>query len=145
MLYAPAMNLVRQLTTAIFFIHALIGCCWHHEHVCLAATDASAGQEATVCEHSHGHSCHGGHDDVGGERSDEDSDHQHACQGDRCFFVRVEAAQPPVLALASAVIPEVVSPFEQPQAAGADWDFLSYGGTLEAPLRLHLLHQVLLI
>ena len=128
MLYVPAMNLVRQLTTAIFFIHALIGCCWHHEHVCLAATDTSVEEDATFCEHSHGHGCHGEHEDAAGESSDQDPDHQHACQGDRCFFVRVEAAQPPALALASAVVPEVLSLFEQPQAASPGCDFLSYGG-----------------
>ena len=137
------MTLLRQFTAAIFSIHALIGCCWHHAHAC----EAGRATEAYVAHAEHdGHSPHGDLTAAtfhGGPC--DDSQHEHGCQGDRCFFVRAKAVQLPPLPSACVLLADINLQQAAPIHDETGRDLPSQGGWPGASLRPHLLHQVLLI
>jgi hypothetical protein len=125
---------VSSLTAAVLFIHTVFGCCWHHAHGCEHETDAASTQGLPCCDHQHD-----------GDRS---HDHQPCsvhCTGG-CNFVlpsKVRVAAPQWIALDAfamshvspwnlALLPQVRAEWHRPLVA------------FPPPLRLHLLHQLLL-
>lgn len=142
------MNFLRHFTAAIFSIHALIGCCWHHAHVCEGGRPTEGGvvQAEAVQDEHESHSHHGGWaaETSRGEPCD-DSQHEHACEGDRCVFVRAEAVQLPPMALGRAVLADIVLAQTSPSVEESGRDLPSQGGWRGVSLRPHLMYQVLLI
>lgn len=126
------MMLIRAIVASLLAAHSSLGCCWHHEHECVEGLDAGS---LSVHESPQGHS--GRHD----EPCDH-SDHQHRCLGDRCVFVRGDVSRITAAALAWAFSPEQ-SPTSASEALNS-WR-ISPERVGAIPLRVHLLHQVLLI
>ena len=140
--FPQIMSFVRYLTAALLCMHALWGCCWHHAHACTVATTSHEALNAALRDHAASASC--SHCPVGDPC--DGSDHRHECQGDRCVFVRVEATQIPRLAFLNfAADFGQLSP-QRAVANGGDGLWVrDEGDPAAAPLRLHLLHRVLLI
>lgn len=135
-------GLLSNLLAGLLFIHAVLGCCWHHAHARSAgpAPLSAVGGLPLKCCHGHRHG------DSKPERSNGNCPCEMECSG-TCQFVstkKVEVEPPswrPNPFLADSV-----------PLAGAQFAFLADGGERLkeriAPrevLRLHLLHQILLI
>ncbi len=126
---------LSSLTAGLLFIHTVFGCCWHHAHACENVASAAA------CET---HCCH--HHHQGGEKESEDKPCHcdEGCEG-TCTYVapqKVKVEAPDIAALDLTVTPELlaglrIEPANFWQAARLPLD-------LSPPLRVHLLHQVLL-
>ena len=132
---------LTNLTVVMLFAHGVLGCCSHHVHACgeshgsLGLVDGKHPCSDACGDHSAGGSGQTSHKHPG----------QDDCQGSRCVFWRPtndwEAeschvfCQPAVLLLSEAM----------PVLAGGrlEHDF-GRNGVLP-PVRLHLVHQVLLI
>jgi len=137
-------GLFSTFMVGVMLAHAVLGCCWHHEH----------GQETVFVtvvdlEEHHGDGCHG----CSGHSSGPGKSHDHGlpeCGDGKCVFVR----------LAEDDVPDAPSPFgnspsnlillaERFSARGLV--IAEPGATRTAPvwappaLRLHLAKQVLLI
>jgi hypothetical protein len=143
---------MRPLITAAvaitLLLHALAGCCWHHQHV--AAAESTPSDEAqilpVVCGghfHSHAHRQQAQDDEPGAP-----ADHRHSddegCGEPACQFVRVDSSTVPSLldgptvAIVAAIQPTVHD----------GWRHRSRdhrGGHILEGVPLHLRHQVLLI
>lgn len=148
------MIFVRYLTAVVLCMHALLGCCWHHAHACTlshASPVAPAVKESVEAAHrEHAHATCSHDHPLSGPISNgapgEDSDHRHECQGDRCVFVRIEATRIPPLASLCAAPEFGQLPCQQAVVGNSDGSWAAADGSLAAaPVRLHLLHEVLLI
>jgi hypothetical protein len=125
----------------VVLAHAVLGCCWHHVHACGEAHDhlALAGWEH--------HWAGDDHPSAGCADCSHRGHGRDDCRGVKCSFV-VGAKEKPGARLA-------VSSFSSaPTAPAADGlagdarreEHLFFGaGSGLLPVRLHLLHQVLLI
>ncbi len=138
--------LIASLMAWILFIHALLGCCWHHAHAWHASIDPASRVVKVIpcCGHQHA-----------GKHQTEDRNQEQPpcpCPVERC--VGVCTFLPPAKTLAETQLVEapfdLSAPYLLPVAVIADgftrtWDCLA--GPLESqpPVRLHLLHQILLI
>ena len=119
-------------TTVALAVHSLLGCCWHHD----CAMVASGPPAAAACEAEH--DC--------GDCRHHGQPHLPAspCQGETCVYVQAAPQSPPTLDAA------VTAWHLPPPSRLACDDVLAaalcddYDGP-PTPLRLHLLHQVLLI
>jgi len=132
-----------KLMAALLAVHGMLGCCWHHDH-CRAEAPCAARESAE--------SLNGGadeHSSPAGESShnnDSDRHERRLCRGSACVFIGSR----------KAVLAELVHPLGKMPFAIA-----SLGNPLECnlpggysyfppdafmpPLRLHLVHQLLLI
>lgn len=128
-----------SLVAASLLIHAAIGCCWHHAH------DAECGNEA--CAEQTASTDGGQHDDC--DSSSGHGDHHAPCKGHcegTCHYLSVQKTQVEVIAPHlpldfAAVIPATCDV----HVAALVHAERSYESVAEPPLRLHLLHQILLI
>jgi hypothetical protein len=120
---------------ALLFVHAAFGCCWQRANVWNQC--ASAPQRHACCKHEGGQS----HQDQQPTKPC-----KQECQG-VCTYLRAEKVQ--------IDASQVVAPFEfvafSPTLAGSRlstvkfWEVAGSPSGSEPPLRLHLLHQILLI
>lgn len=147
--FLQIMIFVRYLTAVLLSMHALLGCCWHHAHAVAAAPELGNAAKLTHRAEAHAACC--SHHPISGNPVSSNipgdgSDHRHECQGDRCVFVRVEATQVPPLAFLNIAAEFVPLPCQPALLGGGDYSWVRADGHLAAaPLRLHLLHQILLI
>lgn len=130
---------VSALTVALLLVHAVLGCCAHHEHAC----GQTHGQLALIGEHvcadpihehpavTHGRSCHHheGPDD---------------CLGSKCDLGRPQDEQVGKSAILVADLTGAVSEAAQ-GTMGGRLDRAPGANDVWLPVRLHLVHQVLLI
>ena len=126
--------LLRAIVASLLLAHSILGCCWHHAHECMGSLAAGS---LSLDELAHRHS------GADGERCDH-SDHQHQCLGDRCVYVRGDVSR---ISDSTATIASVFSPELPPTSADealTSWR-ISHERVAAVPLRVHLLHQVLLI
>lgn len=123
------------LTAIALFIHAWLGCCWHHAHEQCAATQ---DEVASCCGHEHA-SCH----DEGDESVPTE---QPVCDEGACTFVRGETAIH--LDLDSTTLADLQIASTDDAVSSGD---RRMGAELRTPhdrpppLRTHLLFQVLVI
>ena len=132
---------LSNLMAAALLAHALLGCCWHHAHKCVQCdeTTQSVSHSAACCKHDHGPS-------------------QQKQQQPTPCKCKLECAG------VCTYLPTQKTQLEQPQSA-ALFDFaaivpvlagvgtpseFTWQRTLDSagadlPLRLHLMHQILLI
>ena len=137
-------RLICNLTSAALLAHVLLGCCWHHGHHCshqLAAAAEVEVSHACGCAES-GHEGTHSQEPVGGCGHGDDG-----CQGARCMFVSAApgaAAAAPLVQHRDAVLLGLTAVDISPARS-----LLCGAPSLAAgccrPLRIHLLHQVLLI
>jgi hypothetical protein len=126
--------------SAVLLLHAALGCCWHHAHKCDGCETASVESSADHCEHAGCHEQHGS----GCHQNPSPCKCRVECQG-VCTFL------PPGKVLIDLV--PLVSSLDVTNVAfrGGDLSSARYAAwsgccpNLEPPLRLHLLHQSLLI
>ena len=129
-----------HLTAAVLLTHALLGCCWHHAHACGDANDrlAVAGWQ---------HQCDAEEDASAG--SPDRLHHRHDrddCRGTRCSFLATAKSSAGIAPPGCHVSVAFALPASNPTvSAGPGEDRLSLVGLSLLPVRLHLLHQVLLI
>ncbi len=134
--------IVTILTSSTLLVHALVGCCWHCEptcgpcHVAAAASSSASG----CCDHDH--------------EGNNDRGHQPAVPC-KCKLEckKVCISLPPekilldeshtVLPLESVATAAIV--LSRSIAEAANGIVVSAPPELEAPLRLHLVYQILLI
>src|SRR5262245_49976148 len=121
---------VSILMAAVLIIHAAFGCCWHHAHSCVP----KASMSVTCCNHHD----HDDHRQPGESELD--------CEG-TCQYVAPEKLRlddPSLAAWAQLVAPPVTfagRPIDAATRIGKPPCPIDSG----PPLRLHLLHQWLLI
>lgn len=135
-----------NLMAASLFIHALLGCCWHHAHAqsCCSKQETKVSERVTGC--SHGHSC--GHSaDKSHQKQKPAEPHQHKdCPGS-CTFLSVAKTQVDCHSPLSPLPFAAFVPFVA--EVGATFHVSADRVTDESgpppPLRLHLLNQILLI
>jgi hypothetical protein len=126
------------LTATSLFIHAVLGCCWHHAHHCTGcALSVSLGDfdSGCLCQH----------EDVG----DDDGDHPCRCPlecGGTCVYVAPERLQvdPPMQCNPLDVVPAIPMLFDAKLVA-TTWRQLNGSPGLRLSVPPHVLDQVLLI
>ena len=96
-------SIITILTTAAVALHAMLGCCAHHDHSCceshgLAAAIQQADEHCSHDHDSHGHHHHHDDRDSRGEHAANDCGHQHqddggqphGCDKGDCSFTSVQ-------------------------------------------------------
>ena len=138
-----AHRLICNLTSVALLAHVLLGCCWHHGHRC-SHQSAAAAEVASA----HDRCCAQPQEGTHSQGSVGDCGHgDNGCQGVRCVFVSdapgAAAAVPAWQhrdALPLGPLAVDTSPAGSPLCGEA-----SLAAGCCRPLRIHLLHQVLLI
>jgi hypothetical protein len=134
--------LFSSLVACALLMHAAVGCGWHHKHDAIGDNAVAVADSASECCH---HSHHEGDHQEHGQPSQAPCDGHSHCQG-LCNYLPV---QKPQLDQSSVqLLPDfaVIAPatsklhVESLTSFARAWESAS-----EPPLRLHLLHQILLI
>jgi hypothetical protein len=131
-------KILSNLTAALLALHTVLGCCWHHEHRCTEACSLAGTAESS-------HRCDAHHSFGDGPTvSSPGHEHHgpHACQGDKCNFVEQTRQRPSDSFSQTVGVPA--------DHCGADVASAGWGPFFDCdpalpPLRLHLIHHVLLI
>jgi len=125
-------RLLSILTAALLFIHTVFGCCWHHAHHG-EHDQSSATSGSTLCCH---HAEHSG--------DSEPCERHVECEG-ACIYVlpqKVAVEAPQELAVdLPVVLPSLAC---QQVESARTWEAGRFLHGSMPPLRIHLLHQVLL-
>lgn len=129
------------LMAGLLTIQAVSGWCWHPARDCtgLETSTVPAAWTVKCCDGD----CEGAHE---GEPSQDPCECRLECSG-ICTFVPPEKTQIDAPQLAVCFDHLAVCPaLADSQAVSTNWTQVTYGASeLEPPLRLHLLHQTLLI
>ena len=133
---------VSSLTALAIFLHAVLGCCVHHAH----ASGPARPVVGTCGCHSHGD---GDSHKQGGQESPRSGPLDDGCPSEKCDEascafavagkVSVEKAWFQSAALDATITP-IAQQFELLQRPE-----ITHDPTLSEPVRIHLLHQILLI
>jgi len=126
---------LSYLTVAVLSAHCVLGCCWHHAH---------------VCEHEQGTMvalCHGGHADDHSCPANEQQHHPANCTKAKCVFVRstnVRVGHDTGFSVSWVDAPILVGNLSSlTPVLPSGWQWACRPPL--PPVRLHLTHQVLLI
>jgi hypothetical protein len=128
---------LASLTAGLLFIHAAFGCCWHHAHRCQKHGDAIAVAGPTdCCQH---------HEKGDSNQQERPCDCQLQCGGTCVYLLpeRVSIDAPQLVAAFdfAAIMPPM--PSAQPLSPSrGELGYSPHGAP--RPVRLHLLHQLLL-
>lgn len=137
-----------NLMSALLFMHALLGCCWHHAHgesCCSkpAPDRASVAKHESHCSHKH---CSRSSENAPQQQEPAEPSEHEDCPG-ACNFLPIVKTQVDtesgmmvqsfVAYIAWAAKSDVPSQYSARSESGS--------AILCLPLRLHLLHQILLI
>jgi hypothetical protein len=132
-----------NLVAASLFIHAMIGCCWHHAHDSSCCDESPAEQvvETNCCHHDHGDR----NDTPLGEPSHAPCQGQSHCQG-LCNYLPVQKTQLDTVDLSVPLDYAIIAPatYEIQVAALLHMERV-HETAAKPPMRLHLFHQILLI
>jgi hypothetical protein len=130
--------LLAGLTALVLFIHAASGCCWHHHHEGEAHGGTPGTATAHCDHHRHGNEHHG--QPHGPCKSGS------KCQG-VCTYLPVQRTQlnAPQLVVALDLVGDAAVAGCGAQRTSTSWARVCCPSDLRPPLRLHLLHQVLVI
>lgn len=139
---------VTHLVTVALTLHTLLGCCWHHTHksdATVAQVEVESTKSAPSCCHSHQALDLDEHDENRSAPSDP-VDHSSDSCGETCQYVSVNRVQ--VDNLVDLAVLDFL-PAEKPVPSAFGNTVLRYGpgdaAVYPPPLRLHLLHLLLLI
>lgn len=141
-------RLFAGAVAATLLMHAIAGCCWHHEHVDQASHNDQASIKPVVCS-SHSHSWTHSHSHHGADEAPATPDNHHhdgdsGCGSQDCQFVKAEVQQghSPLDGPASTILGDATAL----QSSGLR---ISRGEQIESrrppSVALHLLHQVLVV
>ncbi|NLS92875.1 MAG: hypothetical protein GXX96_12035 [Planctomycetaceae bacterium] len=131
---------VHSLTMLLVLYHLLVGCCGHHAHTDSSNPRIEASRHTVCCGH--------GHREHNDGREPEPSGHPHesGCDGGVCHFVVPQADGGASLVVQSAAANCLY--FVPPAQEHLSSSYLASAPPPSpgiAALRLHLVHQVLLI
>jgi hypothetical protein len=131
-------SIVTLATAAAVVLHALLGCCAHHAHAVEASEDQPTSR---ICSHAHHDHEHG---PVSEQPGPTDSDPETPCGDAECAFLLagklvVDGAD------CYATLPVgFIGPASANTSTLAATIAVDSGGPVPTPVRLHLLHQILL-
>lgn len=148
---------LTNLTAFSLFIHALVGCCWHHAHTCdcqeelqvanalhVAELQANGSQAIQARAAACCHDCH--------PTNDEQPQPPAPCKCNLechgvCTYLPPQKTQldSNTVARAFDVVPPPLDPVDHAALRAIPWELVSDPGESIATLRIHLLHQVFLI
>ena len=142
------------LMAAALIVHAVLGCCWHHAHDCVRCDNpiahvpgltAKTSDQVACCKHHHG----AGPEASEGQQeqpSQEPCKCRFECRG-VCAYLPPQKTQIDSPELVVAFDYAIVAPMRAgvPIAPALSWELAGNLANVEPPLRLHLLHQMLLI
>jgi len=140
-------SVLTTFTAGLLSLHIALGCCWHHGHTCNSPEScATAAKSATPACCGHHHAAAHTNDSQPNGTGEQTPSHQHTCDGSKCQFVKSESSQQGAVAnsffcQAFATL-LILDTGVQAPSIGALTP-LSPVATL--PIRLHLLHGLLLI
>jgi hypothetical protein len=129
---------LSSFTAAALFIHASFGCCWHHVHSCVLGGGMIAVAGPMEC-------CHHGHESSPGQGSERPCDGDDECEGTCSYVLPQKVQMDAPWAVASLDLVATLSTASEAQVIATLW-----GNTGDSalgavpPLRLHLLHQLML-
>ena len=133
-------TLLPNLMAISLVVHAAVGCCWHHEHGCAHGDNSNTPicKSTQCCEH----------DDCPSHQGEAP---EYPCHGKlECHGVCTYVAPQKIRLDSSLAVAPLASAtlwllFSDAQAAfGSAWNTAD-PAEFEPPLRLHLLHQIVLI
>lgn len=130
--------ILSSLMAALLFVYAAFGCCWHHAPStrCYEGL-AQASQPVKCCKHHH---------DSDNKLPQNPCKSHGECQGVCTYIVPQKVQIDSAHVLAPLDLVASVSVLTDAQIApAARWELARFQVDLEPPLRLHLLHQSLLI
>jgi hypothetical protein len=162
-------TLLTILTALSLATHAMAGCCWHHAHSCACdgLSEVASAEAESCCQHcsqaehkqhadsqvGHSHNCDA-HPNVchSAVEHDESSappapcDCKIECHG-TCTYLPPEKSPVDSAADGPAFAQPVVALLDNSSTdlLSANWEWLTDPVESAQPLRIHLLHQVLLI
>jgi hypothetical protein len=133
-------TVVASLMVAVLAAQTVFGCCWHHAHWHLHGDRslARAAPPVKCCQH---------HQHESESQPPQEPCHNHdQCQGLSTFLlpqkVQIDASQ----CVASLDLPVIIPDQANGQVGSMfSWEVVGCSHTIEPPVRLHLLHQTLLI
>lgn len=130
---------VSNLLAGLLLIHAMLGCCWHSAHTCTRRDRDACPVVKKVC-------CHHCHHKQQSENPPAPCKCRVECKG-VCTYLPTERIQIDGTQLASSWQHLVVLPvmLEAPCASNSNWKPADGVLAWQPPLRLHLLHQIILI
>jgi hypothetical protein len=138
--------ILANLTAAAMFIHASLGCCWHHDH-----TRAAAGSIGPAhAEHDHPDAVESRvavHEDCPHDSDREGAPQRHQCDESPCVFMRVNAPDhdlSPQLAVLDGFCIDELAPIAVAQQNLLSW-MPAISPAARLPMRLHLFQGLLLI
>ena len=132
---------LATFTASVLFAHAVLGCCAHHAHAC----GESHGAIELVDGNQPGPDACGDHSAGGSEPTSHKHQGQDECQGSTCDFGRpanereVESCH--LSCQAAAVLPSEIPPV----LTGVHLEHGVCATGVLPPVRLYLVHQILLI
>lgn len=134
--------IISLATVAAFVLHMVLGCCFHHVH----STQRADCGHSTAAAGAHSHAGHDHH--AAASTSDIPAQcpaPQEHCTGEQCVFIT--AVNFSLMDLtAPAFLPVFADETMETELVlypnAIDWDI---GDLVLSPIRLHLLHQVMLI
>jgi hypothetical protein len=138
--------IVCNLMAALLLMHALVGCCRHHQHVAASHERVEAAESsATACCH-HGHGCCGQEE----KQAPAPCDCKLECKA-LCIYLPPEKCGVDAGDLSLSIDlafnhhPEGGSAAIEAAAENSAWEYTRACVAPEPPVRLHLLHQIILV
>ena len=134
-----------HITTILLIVHSALGCCLHHAHVCEANCCETPAATAEMCGCDAHH--HEG-DEQTGKPPHRHEPGKHACDGKSCVFVKTEkSAHEMAMALQELAAVQIACLWQQPELIEGHFACAPAARppAASAPVRAHLLNQVLLI
>ncbi|MGD9645610.1 MAG: hypothetical protein AB7U73_07855 [Pirellulales bacterium] len=138
---------VSSLISATLLLHAVLGCCWHHEHVpavgCQSANNV-VGSHRHPADADHGCGCN--HQSGGQHESEEPCPGDSHCQG-VCTYLPPQKTsfEIPLTVTPLAIVASIDPLADCSSAAVPSWLDALFCTAAPPPVRLHLAQQVLLI
>ena len=135
-------SFLSNLTVAWLAVHTVLGCCWHHGHGCPQADDFTQSVESPEeCEANPSFLACTSADSTGDEHHG-----PHECRGVTCTFLGPTKQNSHELPLQLHALPAAPMLCGEPSVsdAASRQEFFACDALLP-PLRLHLIHRVLLI
>lgn len=140
-------RLLAGAVATTLLMHAIAGCCWHHQHADVPRHEEPSTFKPVVCgSHSHSHSLsHHDADEAPATPDNHHHDGDSGCGSQDCQFVKAEVqhANSPLDAPVMATVADSLHPLH---ARGLRYARRDQAASLHPPsVALHLLHQVLVV
>lgn len=138
--------IVCNLMAALLLVHALVGCCRHHEHSAARyeQADSALSTEIACCHHDH--NCFGTETTPAPAPCDCKLECKSLCiylPPERCVVDAGDLSLP--FDVATVQHDSWTSAAIEAAAASSFWEYTRAFNDTKPPVRLHLLHQIILV